>query len=227
MGDVIISWPSAGFGYYDELIDDLEKDPNVKAATPVIEVLGVIKLPDNRIVPAQVKGIDPASFDSVTGFDKTLWWRSLDKPIPMDANRQDPRLVDVKEFVDVLPEHAAALRKAFDAARDTAKDRGGAPADVAMLDSLADRVGELEKQGRTAVELKADSDERRQATAAFLHDAYAVLKDAAGVLAALGRRRHAEARGSQRRRRHRPAPAGDLLWQYQQALLPVHNAFLH
>ena len=41
-GDVVVSWPNAGFAQYQELIDDLRKEPLVKAAAPVIESFGLI-----------------------------------------------------------------------------------------------------------------------------------------------------------------------------------------
>ncbi|MFG0283394.1 MAG: ABC transporter permease [Phycisphaerales bacterium JB039] len=91
-GDIKISWPQAGFPYYHELAADLEADPLIEAAAPVIETLGLLALPDGREREAQVLGIDPASYDRVTRYDESLYWRPVEKPNPRDARREDPRL---------------------------------------------------------------------------------------------------------------------------------------
>src|SRR5690348_2420619 len=57
-GDVTISWPTAGFAYYDELIERLEKDPLVAAAAPTIETFGMVTLADNRAIGVRIKGVD-------------------------------------------------------------------------------------------------------------------------------------------------------------------------
>lgn len=92
VGDVAIVWPNVGFGYYEELIADLEADPLIEAATPTIETFGLIQLPDDRIELVSIKGVDPASYSSVTGFADTLWWKPIDKPTPKDRLREDVRL---------------------------------------------------------------------------------------------------------------------------------------
>jgi len=91
-GDVSISWPITGFAYYDDLIQRLEKDPEVAAATPVIDTYGLIGLPDGRTETVSIKGIDGPSFSRVTGYDDTLYWRPMDKPGEKDTTRQDLRL---------------------------------------------------------------------------------------------------------------------------------------
>ncbi|MCR9076346.1 MAG: hypothetical protein NXI07_09950, partial [bacterium] len=92
VGDVAIVWPNVGFGYYDELIEDLEADPMIEAATPTIETFGMIRLPDDRIELISIKGVDPESYSSVTGFTDTLWWKPIDEPTPKDREREDLRL---------------------------------------------------------------------------------------------------------------------------------------
>jgi ABC-type lipoprotein release transport system permease subunit len=178
VGDVIIAWPSAGFGYYDELIADLENDPAITAATPVIEVLGVIKLPDNRIRPASVKGIEPRSFARVAGYDKSLWWYPLDKPLPKDVLGQDPRLVDVKPLVEVLKTMLPSFRANLEHAADLARQRSAPPERVATLAALPQRLASLAPAADAALALPAGSSERRDAIVAFLNDARAFLKDA-------------------------------------------------
>lgn len=92
VGDVAIVWPNVGFGYYDELIEDLEADPMIEAATPTIETFGMIRLPDDRIELISIKGVDPESYSTVTGFADTLWWKPIDEPTPKDHEREDLRL---------------------------------------------------------------------------------------------------------------------------------------
>jgi lipoprotein-releasing system permease protein len=94
VGDVEIrSVAPAGFAYYDDLRQRLEADPLVEATTPTIETFGLVKLPlSNSAGGVTMRGIEPASFDKVTGFNSTLWWKPLDKPLDKDTKRQDPRL---------------------------------------------------------------------------------------------------------------------------------------
>ncbi|MFN0012436.1 MAG: ABC transporter permease [Phycisphaerales bacterium] len=92
-GDVLITWPTVGFAYYDDLIARLEKQTEtVAAATPIIETLGVINLPDGRVEGIQVKGIDAASYARVVDFNASLWWRPVEEPVKKDRERRDLRL---------------------------------------------------------------------------------------------------------------------------------------
>jgi len=92
IGDVSISWPNIGFGHYDDLIERLEEDPMVLAASPQIQTFGVITLPDGRTETIDVRGVDPASFANVTTFTDTIWWRPRDKPNRKDNLEEDLRL---------------------------------------------------------------------------------------------------------------------------------------
>ena len=92
MGDVEINWPSSGFAYYEELIADLKKDPRIEAATPMVETLGLISLPDDRIEPIQIRAIDPATYASVVSLKEMLWWKPLTEPLRKDTTRGDDRL---------------------------------------------------------------------------------------------------------------------------------------
>jgi lipoprotein-releasing system permease protein len=93
VGDVAISYPHTGFAHYEDLMRRLEADPMVAATSPVIESFGQISLP-SALAPAHVmvKGIDGPSFDRVTGYGETLYWRPLEQPLRKDAQRKDPRL---------------------------------------------------------------------------------------------------------------------------------------
>jgi lipoprotein-releasing system permease protein len=107
IGDVIVSWPVQGIPYYADLIDRLEDDPMVDAATGTIEAPGLLKLPDGSVELVSVVGVDGPDYNEVTGYYDSIWWRPLEKPLPRDEEREDPRL---------LPENAAALERAVEAA---------------------------------------------------------------------------------------------------------------
>ena len=78
IGDVTISWPNVGFAYYEELIVMLQEDEMILGATPIIETFGLIQLPDDRIELITIKGIDPVSYDRVTNYADTIWWKPID-----------------------------------------------------------------------------------------------------------------------------------------------------
>jgi lipoprotein-releasing system permease protein len=91
-GDVSITWPTVGFGYYEELIVRLEQDPLVAAAAPVIRTYGMVSLPDDRAVAATIEGVDER-YAKIGNYEESLWWRPLDKAVRKDAKAQDPRLL--------------------------------------------------------------------------------------------------------------------------------------
>lgn len=132
MGDVEITSPlPRGLTYYDELIERLEADPMVGAATPVLETFGMLRLsllPNARSV--LVQGVDPAGYDRVTGYRQTLWWKPMTEPLPRDAERGDPRL---------NPDAAPLLQGLYDAgltlqAPADGRSRGLKPAIVLGLE---------------------------------------------------------------------------------------------
>jgi lipoprotein-releasing system permease protein len=92
IGDVAIAWPVIGMPYYSQLIEDLEKDELVEAATPTIEALGLLGLPTGESRAVQVFGIEPDGYQKVTGFHDRLWWKHLDTPLKRDTRAEDPRL---------------------------------------------------------------------------------------------------------------------------------------
>jgi len=97
IGDVAIVWPNVGFAHYDELIEMLEDEEGIEAATPIIESFGMVKLPNDQVEIMQVKGVDPMSYNLVTGYEDTLWWKPIDKPTPKDKNREDIRLPNTED----------------------------------------------------------------------------------------------------------------------------------
>lgn len=92
VGDVSITWPNTGFAHYDDLMDRLEEDPEIAAASPIIETFGMISLPDGRTKHVVIKGVDGPSYDRVTDYADTLYWRPLDEPLPKDKASEDWRL---------------------------------------------------------------------------------------------------------------------------------------
>jgi lipoprotein-releasing system permease protein len=92
IGDVSITWPVQGIPRYERLIEMIEKDPMVEAATPMIETLGLLGLPSTDTKPVTVLGVEPDGYHRVTGFFDRLWWRPLNEPLPRDTARLDPRL---------------------------------------------------------------------------------------------------------------------------------------
>lgn len=89
--DVSITWPTAGFPYYEDLIARLEKRPEVQAAAPMIRTFGMISLPDDRAYGVQISGVDHR-YQNVVDYADALWWKPLTEPVPGDKERKDPRL---------------------------------------------------------------------------------------------------------------------------------------
>ena len=92
IGDVAITFPNVGFPHYQDLIDRLQADPSVEAACPMIETYGLIHLPDGRNELVVVKGVEGESYNRVTEYHKTLYWRPLAEPVHKDEFGDDWRL---------------------------------------------------------------------------------------------------------------------------------------
>jgi len=111
-GDVIIAWPNAGFGYYDDLVERLEADELVESAAPVIESFALIGLPDGRQETVMLRGVDGPSYARVTAYTDILWWKKLDRPLPKDKDLLDPRNRPLKTLDwNTLYEQGLALSK--------------------------------------------------------------------------------------------------------------------
>ncbi len=92
MGDAAITWPITGIPHYAELMQRLEDRPEIDAATPTIETMALVGLPDGSPQIWRLIGVDGESYDRVTAYRDTLWWRKIEKPLPKDRDFQDPRL---------------------------------------------------------------------------------------------------------------------------------------
>ena len=86
-GDLRITWEHVGFGHYEDLVERLEADPAIAHATPMIETLAILGMPDDRPVSVQLLGIEPASYAEATVYGQSLYWR------PMEIDGEQP-LVD-------------------------------------------------------------------------------------------------------------------------------------
>ena len=75
IGDVLIYGTLSGFPHYTEMISEIEKLPEARAATPVVIAYGLVKLPGDVIREVQVHGIDGHGQDRVTQFSNTLYWK--------------------------------------------------------------------------------------------------------------------------------------------------------
>src|SRR5689334_22368131 len=82
MGDVVISYPVAGIPHYERLMERIRKLPEAAAATPVVDGLGLLKMPypdgpQKRTEMVQFWGIEPEGFAQVTGYAQTLYWKTV------------------------------------------------------------------------------------------------------------------------------------------------------
>lgn len=100
-GDLRITWEHVGFGHYEDLVERLEADPAIAHASPLIETLAILGMPDDRPVSVQLLGIDPVSYAEATVYEQSLYWRPVEggvEPVKLDKNGnpmpQDPRLVE-------------------------------------------------------------------------------------------------------------------------------------
>lgn len=120
MGDVLISVPVVGMAHYEDLQRVLEGDPLVGATTAVVESPGLIATPDGNISMVQVIGIDGPSYDRVTGYGDSVWWKPVATPLPKDHAKADLRL---RMTSDWLAQSALTMTLP---AREGGEDRAGA-----------------------------------------------------------------------------------------------------
>jgi lipoprotein-releasing system permease protein len=79
IGDVVISAPIDGIPAYERLLEELESDPMVAAACPVVDGWGLLRMPypaagAKDTQPVQFWGVDPERFARVTGYADALYW---------------------------------------------------------------------------------------------------------------------------------------------------------
>jgi lipoprotein-releasing system permease protein len=71
LGDVVIA-PPVKFTGYAELVEQLEHDPDIEAATATLSVPGLLNLGGGNVRAVMISGIEPASKAAVTGFKSSL-----------------------------------------------------------------------------------------------------------------------------------------------------------
>lgn len=91
LGDVAINVPLTGFGHYEEMIKEIAALPETEAVAPLTEAFGLLKLPDDQVAGIQIMGIEPVSFDAVTGWGGTMYWRPLRPEEVGETDRADLR----------------------------------------------------------------------------------------------------------------------------------------
>ena len=72
-GDVIVSRSQTGFGYYEEMIAQVEKLPDVEAAIPVIETAGLLRIGSEWSDYVGVVGLPNDKVERVMHFHDSLW----------------------------------------------------------------------------------------------------------------------------------------------------------
>ncbi|MFG0331168.1 MAG: ABC transporter permease [Phycisphaerales bacterium] len=120
VGDVAIQHAVEGVGRYEEILDRLRALPEVEAAAPMIEAYGLVKLPDDQVITVVVHGVEPESYDAVTGFGDTMLWKNVDDDAAHELSIEDPRHPDYTEpgatrddltpFLDRFEREGRALR---------------------------------------------------------------------------------------------------------------------
>ncbi len=113
VGDVIVSSGLGGIPYSDEFIERLRANPEVAGASPLIDTIGLLRMPypmgpQKEVSHVQVWAVDPASLATVTDFAKDLYWRTpadaaaAAKMLPDDPRRTVPPILlsDGERLVD-------------------------------------------------------------------------------------------------------------------------------
>ena len=72
-GEVTVYADLSGFPHYEQLLTQLRELPDVEAATAITRSFGLINL-HNRVITAEVVGVDGPALDAVTGYRDTLYW---------------------------------------------------------------------------------------------------------------------------------------------------------
>ena len=97
-GDIVIQSASlSGFPYYDDMIAEIEKLPEVNAAVPVIQTFGLININNRKTAGVQVFGYPIDKIGKVNEFTRSLWrqynqWLEWADGAPIEPHdRQDLR----------------------------------------------------------------------------------------------------------------------------------------
>ncbi len=102
IGDVSVQAGLTGFPHYEELMDEIQELPEASAVAATVEGYGLVKMPSRNITPVSLIGIDGSSFDAVTDFKGTLFWRplndeDLDVVDPGDSRFPEPDATEAQQ----------------------------------------------------------------------------------------------------------------------------------
>jgi lipoprotein-releasing system permease protein len=119
MGDVIVSSRVSGIPYYDRLLRHLQEVPEVAAATPLVDGLGLLSMPypdgpNKEAESVQVWGIEPRSFARVTGYAEKLYWRPNTPAELAEMRSDDPRLIINEGVAGEAPSAGAIYQAGLD-----------------------------------------------------------------------------------------------------------------
>ncbi|MHC5090811.1 MAG: ABC transporter permease [Planctomycetota bacterium] len=103
-GDCIVASDSlVGFGYYEEFMDVLKKQPYIKAVSPVAKGVGLVHLKQYKWDSGiEIHGIDPLLHSQATHFSETLHYQKK-TPENAFAPHDDPQLDGCITGIDVIP----------------------------------------------------------------------------------------------------------------------------
>lgn len=94
VGDVIVSSGIGGMPYTDEFLVDLKGLTDVQGATPLIDTIGLLRMPYPRgnqkeVNHVQVWAVDPISLATVTDYANDLYWKPAQNAAAADLMAED------------------------------------------------------------------------------------------------------------------------------------------
>ena len=162
IGDVVITYPIRGIPRYEDLIETIVADPDVVAATPVVDTWGLLRMPypagdAKESEQVQIWGIEPESFSAVTGFADTLHWDAVPDNVALDVQQDLFRNHAQLIMSEVLPQldeqqRIALLRATYD--KDLPDEAMAAHlAGITPDDEWSDRIGWFLRHGTDHAEV--------------------------------------------------------------------------
>lgn len=141
-GDVIVQGTSlTGFPHYQEMIDRIEKLPQVQAAVPTIETFGLVNIENKVRRGVQVMGYPIEQIGRVNSFPQSLY---------LQHQRYLEEIEELKETGKLTPEREAELKERVKRTPSFAKpypddvyrrDLPKAPGNVANWDGMITGIG--------------------------------------------------------------------------------------
>jgi len=157
-GDIVVEASSlSGFPYYNEMIAEIEKLPEVEAAVPIIQTFGLININNRKTAGVQVFGFPMDKIGRVNDFPKSLWrqynrwieWADGAAIEPEDRTelREKYGMTAIRDGASLLqltPEERTRLRDAIPKARDKAEAARAAANKTSDPDQKSDKLREFE-----------------------------------------------------------------------------------